>query len=101
DAHRLKADPRHARAAARRREQPVAPLLGTVTELQDVLVALPSRGGGVHSQYQLDPVAAQSLGERLAERRGLMGEDPVGALVKHHLTAETAGDLRDLGARRP
>ena len=67
---------------------------------QDELVAVPPRGGGVHPQHQLDPVPAQRLAERLAQRRGLAGQHAVGALDEHRLAAETAHDLRHLDARR-
>src|SRR5215472_4761137 len=48
-----------------------------------------TRGGGVHPEHQLDSIPAQGLAERLAQRRGLARNHPVGALDKRHLAAET------------
>ena len=101
DADRLQADPLDARAPAGGHQQPVAAQLRTAVEAQDILVTFPPRGGGVRPEHQLDPVPAQGLGERLAERRRLAGKHPVGALDEHHLAAETPHDLRKLDARRP
>ena len=101
DADRLQADPCHARAAPGRHQQPVAALLAAVPELQDVVLAVAARGGGVHPEHQLDAVPAQGLAERLAQRRGLAGEQAVGALDEHRLAAEAPHDLRELDARRP
>jgi len=66
DADRLQADPLDARAPAGRHEQPVAPQVRAAIELQDEVVTLPPRGGGVHPEHQLDPVPAQGLAERRA-----------------------------------
>ncbi len=101
DAHGLQADSLHPRAPAGRHQQPVTPPVGPVRELEDVLIALPPGGAGVHPEHQLDPVAAQGLGQRRAERRGLARQHPVGALDDHHLAAETADDLRELDPGRP
>src|SRR6266568_5117651 len=54
-----------------RGRRPVATLLGAITELEHVLLAVAPRGGGVHAEHQLDAVPAQGLTEPLAERRGL------------------------------
>ena len=101
DADRLQADPLHPRAPAGGHQQPVAPQLRAAVELQDVLVAVAPRGGRVLPEDQLDPVPAQGLAERLAQRRGLAGKHPVGALDDHRLAAETPHDLRELDAGRP
>ena len=101
DADGLEADALDARAPTGGHEQPVAPQLAPVLELQDVLVAVAPRGAGVHPQHQLDAVAAQGLAERLAQRRGLAGQHAVGALDEHGLAAETSHDLRHLDAGRP
>ena len=101
DAHRLEADPLDARAPAGCHEQPVAPHVRAAVELQDVLVTLPPRGGGVHPEHQLDAVAAQGLAERLAQRRSLAGKHAVATLDDHRFAAETPHDLRHLDPDRP
>src|SRR5215469_6748004 len=53
--------PTVSRPSAGRHEQPVAPQFATV-EAQDIIVALPPRGGGVHPEHQLDSVLAEGLG---------------------------------------
>ena len=55
----------------------------------------------MHAEHQLDPVPAQGLAERLAQRRGLAGQHPVGALDEHRLAAQTPHDLRQLDACGP
>jgi hypothetical protein len=101
DADRLQADPLDARAPAGGDQQLVAPQLRTVVELQHILVALPPGGGRALAEHQLDPVPAQGLAERLAQRRGLAGHHPVGALDHHRFAAETPHDLRELDACGP
>ena len=77
----------------------VAPQVRTAVELQDVLVTLPPRGGGMHPEPQLDAVPAQRVAERLAQRCRLAGQHAVGALDEHRLPAEPPHDLRKLDAR--
>ena len=71
------------------------------SKLQDVLVAVLPRGGGVLAEHQLDPVPAQRFAERLAQRRGLAGKHPVGAFDDHRLAAQPPHDLGELDARGP
>ena len=97
----LQPDPGNAWAPAGCDEQPVAPQLWTIIESQDKLVTFPPGGGGALPEYQLDPVPAQGLAERLAQRRGLAGKHPVGALNDHRLAAQAPHDLRELNAGRP
>ena len=101
DADRLQADPRDARAPTGGHQQPVAPQVRTAVELQDILLTVPPRGGGVHPEHQLDPVPAQGLAERLTQRRRLAGKHAVGALDEHRLAAQAAHDLGHLDAHRP
>ncbi len=84
-----------------RDEQVVPAQFGPVAEREHALLALLPRGGGVNADVDLDPLAAQGLGERLAERRGLTGEHVVGALDERHLAAQPAHDLGELEPRRP
>ena len=100
DADRLQADPLDARAPAGGDEQPVAAQLAAVVELEHVVVAVAPRGGRLHAECELDPVAAQHLAERLAERRGLAREHVRGALDERDLAAEAAHGLRQLDADR-
>ena len=100
DADRLQADPVDARAPAGGDEQTVAPQLAAVVELEDVVVALAPRGGRVHSERELDAVAAQHLAERLAQRRRLARKHVLASLDEHHLAAEAAHGLRHLDADR-
>jgi len=60
------------------------------------VVAFAPGPGRVHAEDELDPVAAQRLGERLAERRRLAGEHMRLALDQRDLAAEAAHDLREL-----
>ena len=98
-ADRLQAG-RYARAPAGGHEQVVAAQFGATLEGHDVVVAVAPRGGRVHAQEELDAVALQDLPERVAQRRGLAGEDMLGALNEGHLSAEAAYGLRHLGADR-
>ena len=100
DADGLEADPVDARAPAGGDEQAVAAQLAAVVELEDVVVAVAPRGGRVHAERELDAVAAQDLGERLAERRRLAREQVLGALDERDLAAEAANGLRHLDADR-
>ena len=95
-AERLQADPVHARAPAGGHEQTVAAQLAAVTQLQDVVLAVAPRGAHARAEDQLDPVAAQDLAERLAQRLRLAGQHTLGTLDQHHLAAETADGLRQL-----
>src|SRR5262249_24557072 len=67
DAARPEADSLAARAPTGRDQELVAPQVRSAVELQDVLVPLPPRGGGVLPEPQLDAVPAQGLGQRLAQ----------------------------------
>ena len=67
----------------------------------DVLVAVAPRVGRVGAEDELDPVAAQDLAERLAQRRGLAREHVPAALDQHDLAAEAPDGLRHLHADRP
>jgi hypothetical protein len=82
-------------------EQPIAPLLRIAVELQDILVTVPPRGGGVGPDHQLDSVSAQCLAQRVAQRRSLAGKHVLCPLDEHHLAAETPYDLRHLDACGP
>src|SRR5829696_144709 len=75
DADRLEADPANPRAPAGGDEQPVAAQFAPVVELEDVVLAVASRGGRVRGQDELDALAAQSLAERLTQRCRLTGEE--------------------------
>ena len=78
----------------------VAAQLAAVLEGQDIVLALAPRGGRVHAEEKLDAVAPQDLAERLAQWRGLAGEDVPGALDQGYLAAEAAHGLGHLGADR-
>ena len=93
--------PVDARAPAGGDEQAVAAQLAAVVELEDVVVAVAPRAGRVRAEDELDAVAAQDLAERLAQRRGLAGEQVLGALDERHLAAEAADGLGHLDADRP
>ena len=58
DADRLQPEAADARTTARYHEQAIAAELAPVVELQNVVLALASRRGGVHPQDKLDSVAA-------------------------------------------
>ena len=96
DADRLQAGG-HARTAAGGDEQVVAAQLAVALEGHDVVVAVAPRGGCVYAQEELDAVAPQDHAERVAQRRGLAGQDVPGALDQGHLPAEAAHGLRHLG----
>ena len=98
DADRLQADPLDARAPAGGDEQAVAAQLAAVVELEDVVVAVAARRGRLHAERELDPVAAQHLAERLAERCGLAGEHVRGALDERR--PRRRGGERPAPARR-
>ena len=80
DADGLEPDAVDPRPATGRDEQAVAPQLGAVVERRGrsrrrrvaPRVAL-------HAEHQLDAVATEDLAERLAQRRGLVGEHALGA----------------------
>jgi hypothetical protein len=55
----------------------------------------------MHPQHQLDPVSAQDLAQRLAQRRRLARKHMPGALHEGDLAIETAHGLRHLDAHRP
>ena len=55
----------------------------------------------MRAEDELDAVAAQDLAERLAQRRGLAGEQVLGALDERDLAAEATHGLRHLDADRP
>ena len=69
-----------------------------VVELQDKVVAVPPRAGRVHPEHQLDAVPAQGLTERVAERRGLAGNDRSAPPISTDLAAEPADHLGELDA---
>ena len=100
DADRFQTDPFDSRAPAGCDEQAVAVQLTTVIELQDIVLADTSRRGRVYAEDELDPVTAQGLAERLAQRRRLASKDAVGALDQSHLAAQATDDLRQLDAGR-
>ena len=101
DAHRVEADAVDPRAPAGRDQQPVTPHVRAVIEMQDVVVTVALSGGGMLAEHQLDPVPAQGLAERLAERGRLTGNHPAGALDDHRLAAQTAHHLGQFDARGP
>ena len=82
DADGLEPDAVDARAPAGRDQQAVAAQLAPVVERQDVVVAFAPRGGRLDAEDDLDAVAAQRVGERLAERRGLAGEQVLGPVAR-------------------
>ena len=98
DADRLQPEPLDTRAPAGGHEQSIAAQLATVVELQDVVLALATAPRRLHAEHELDPVAAQRLAERLAQRRGLAREHVLGPLDKRHLATEATHDLRQLDA---
>ena len=87
-----------ARAPARGDEQVVAAQIAAALDRHDVVFAVAPRGGRVHAQEELDAVAPQDLAERMAQRRGLAGEDVFGSLDQGDLPAEAAHGLGHLGA---
>ncbi len=95
---RLQADPRDPRAPARGDEEPVAAQLPAVGELEHVVGAVAARRGDVRAEDDVDAVAAQDVGERVAERRRLAGEDARAALDERDLAAEAADGLGELDA---
>src|SRR5205823_3665890 len=101
DADGLQADALDARPTAGRDEQALAAQLAPVVELQDIVGAVAPGAGRVRAQDQLDAVATQDLAERFAQRRGLAGEQVLGALDDHDLAAEAAHGLRHLHADGP
>ncbi len=91
EADGLEAEAAGPRPAPGRHEQAVAAQDGAVGELEHVLAAGVAAGGAhVAPEVQLDAVGPQRLGQRVAERRRLARQQPVGAL-----------DDRDLGAHPP
>src|SRR5206468_8555504 len=59
DTDTLEADPLDAWASTGRHEQPVAAHVPLAVDLQDVLVTVPPRRGGLHPKHQLDSISAQ------------------------------------------
>jgi len=103
DADRLEPDPLDPRTATRRHQQPVAAQLPAVAELEHVVLALTPRHRRPRAEHELDTVAAQHLAERLAQRRGLVREHPLGAahlevsavVLDHRVRVQDVGaDLR-------
>ena len=76
-------------------QQPVAAQLRAALDGQDVVLPVPPGGDRMRPENQLDPLPAQRLAERLAERCGLAGQDPVGALDDDRLAAQAPHDLRE------
>ena len=101
DADRLEADPLHTGSPPRRDQEAVAAELGPVVELQDGVVAVAARRDGLDAHVDLDALAAQGLGERLAEGGRVVGEQVVGALHHRHLATQAPHDLAQLQAGRP
>jgi hypothetical protein len=101
DADRLQAEPIDPRAPAGGDEQAVAAQLAAVVELQYILLALAPRRGRTGPEDELDPVAAQDLAERLAQRRGLAGEHVLGHVGDCRLAAQATHGLGHLHADRP
>ena len=82
-------------------QQPVAAQLAAVVQDQHVVLAVAPGGGRLRAEGELDPVPAQHLAERLAQRRRLAGQHPVAAGDERDLAAEPADRLRHLDADRP
>jgi len=101
DANGLQADPGNARAPAGGDEQAVAAQLAAILELEDVVLTLAPRRGGVDAKEQLDAVATQDFGHGFPQRCGLAGEDVLAALDERHHAAEAAHGLGHLDADRP
>src|SRR3954471_23935407 len=96
DADGLESDVGDPRAPSGRDEQALAAKGPSVGEGQDVVVALAPRAGGLDADDDLDAVAPQSVGERLAQRRGLAGEQVRRALHERDLRAEAVRGLGEL-----
>jgi hypothetical protein len=92
----LEADSGHARTPAGGDEQAVAAQLAAVGDPEDVVLAVAARGARRGAEDELDPVAAQALAERLAQRRRLARRHAPGPLDEHHFGSAAAGDLRHL-----
>src|SRR5262249_49577632 len=99
DADRLETDALDAWAPTGCNEQPVTADIDASVEIENELVALPSRGNGLHPEHELDAGAAQRFAERLAQRRGLAGKHRVRALDDHRFATEAPNYLRQLHAR--
>ena len=56
---------------------------------------------GTLAEHQFNPVPAQGLAERLAQRRRLAGNHAAGPLDDHRLAAQTAHHLGQFDACRP
>ena len=72
-----------------------------VVELEDIVVAVASRGGHASAEDELDAVAAQDLVERIAKRRRLTRKQVARAFHEHDLPAEAPDGLGHLDADGP
>src|SRR6202042_1072617 len=77
------------------------PHLRAVIETQDVVVTVAMSRGGTLAERQFNPVPAQGLAERLAQRCRLTGNHAAGALDDHCLAAQTAPHPGQFDACRP
>ena len=94
--HRLEADVVHPWSPARRDEQPIPPDLASLTEGEDVVVAVAAGCGDLRSEVQLDAVGLEGRAQRLSESPRRVRQETILALDDDHLRAERAEHLGHL-----
>src|SRR6202521_5364749 len=70
----LESDVVHPRTSSRCYEQPIAPEITTIVELEDIVLAVAPCAGCLHAESQFDADATQRFAERLPQRRRFAGE---------------------------
>src|ERR1700722_15639871 len=79
----------------------IASQFATISEYQDIVVAVASGRSRLDAQDELDSVPAKHLAQPFSEWCGLMIEEMRGCLDQGNLTTQAAYGLGHLSANRP
>src|SRR3954449_2913169 len=78
----------------------VAAEVGTIVEPEDVVLAFSPSRRRAHAEDELDAFIAEDFAEGFPQRRGLAGEQVLGALYDCNLTAQATDGLGHLDTHR-